>query len=459
MSAETFTYRTHFPYSAERVYEWHLRPLAFERLCAPWDRVDLIRRDEPIGEGSRVEFAIHSGPLRQRWVAEHRGFVPGRQFRDVQISGPFRHWEHTHLVEPDGPDGCFLEDRIEYSLPGGAVGKALAGSTIRKMLERTFRYRHHITSRDLMREDSRKKEQVMRIAITGASGMVGSALTTALTRSGHQVVKMVRRQDPGSDATISWNPDANYVDAQALEGIDVIIHLAGEGIADARWTPQRKARIRDSRVKGTRLLSETLAQMANPPKHFLCASAIGFYGDRGDETLDETSSNGNTFLSGVCREWEQATEPAQRKGIRVVNFRFGVILSPKGGALSKMLLPFKMGVGGVVGSGKQFLSWISLDDVVGVIEHAVTDTDLKGPINVTAPRPVTNAEFTRTLGKVLGRPTVLPMPAFAARLAFGEMAEEMLLGGAKVMPVRLQQAGYQFQHPELEPALRYLLGK
>lgn len=459
MPGETFIWRSRLPFPAEQVFDWHMRPGAFERLCPPWEQVQVIRRDEPFGEGSRVELLMRTGPFRQRWIAEHREFIPGRQFRDIQVSGPFRQWEHTHRMEPDGPDACFLEDRIEYRLPGGAVGAAVAGSAVRRRLERTFQYRHQVTARDLELENSRTKVKNMRVAISGASGLVGTALIASLLRAGHQPVRMVRRQSSGSEPTISWNPEAHYVDAQALEGIDAIVHLAGEGIADGRWTPQRKARIRDSRVQGTRLLCETLAQMANPPRIFICASAVGFYGDRGDEVLDETSSPGNSFLATLCKDWEESTEPARRKGIRVANLRLGVILSPKSGALAKMLLPFKMGVGGVVGSGRQYLSWIVLDDVVGSIEHVLGNETLSGPINVTAPHPVTNTEFTMTLGKVLGRPTIFPMPAFAARLAFGEMAEEMLLGGAKVIPSRLQQSGYQFQQPELESGLRSLLGK
>lgn len=299
----------------------------------------------------------------------------------------------------------------------------------------------------------------MRVAVSGASGLVGSALMAALASAGHQPIPMVRKQKTDGGASISWNPDAGFVDAQALEGVDAIIHLAGEGIADGRWSTARKARIRDSRVVGTRLLCDTLAQMANPPKHFLCASAIGFYGSRGEETLTEQSAPGTGFLADVCREWEQATESARAKGLRVANLRFGVILSPKGGALAKMLTPFKMGVGGVIGSGTQYFSWITLDDIIAATLHVLAHPEVTGPVNFTAPHPVNNREFTKTLGKVLGRPTIFSMPAFAARLAFGEMANEMLLGGQKVIPARLEESGYPFQHRELEPALRFLLGK
>ena len=237
------------------------------------------------------------------------------------------------------------------------------------------------------------------------------------------------------------------------------MHLAGENIAVRRWTPAQKARIRDSRVQGTRLLAQSLARLQQPPTVMVCASAIGFYGDRGEELLTEGSAPGSGFLTDTCRAWEAAAQPASEKDIRVVNLRLGVVLSPGGGALAKMLLPFRLGVGGKIGSGRQYMSWIEIDDVVGVIHYALTTDELRGPVNAVAPNPVTNREFTKTLGRVLSRPTIFPMPAFAARLAFGEMADELLLASTRVKPARLQNSGYYFRHPRLEDALRHLLGK
>jgi hypothetical protein len=236
-----------------------------------------------------------------------------------------------------------------------------------------------------------------------------------------------------------------------------VVHLAGENIASGRWNAARKARIRDSRVEGTALLARTLAELENPPSVLVCASAIGYYGDRGDEVLTEDSIPADDFLGTVCREWEAASAPAAEAGIRVVSLRFGVILARSGGALAKMLTPFKMGAGGKVGSGQQFMSWISLDDAVRTIDHAIATSDLSGPVNAVSPNPVTNAEFTRALGGELRRPTVLPMPAFAARLAFGEMADALLLASARVQPKRLVESGFEFRHPEIAPALRAVL--
>ncbi|HEV8699673.1 MAG TPA: TIGR01777 family oxidoreductase [Candidatus Polarisedimenticolia bacterium] len=299
----------------------------------------------------------------------------------------------------------------------------------------------------------------MRILVSGSSGLVGSALVPSLGTGGHQVVRLVRTRPAAGAAAILWDPARGALDAADLEGMDAVVHLAGEGLVPGRWNAARKARIRDSRVGGTRLLADTIARLSNPPRVFICASAVGYYGDRGDEVLREDSPPGRDFLAEVCRAWEEATEPAARKGVRVVQHRFGVILSPRGGALRTMLPPFRLGVGGRLGDGRQYMSWITLDDVLGAIEHALLTVTLKGPVNTVAPHPSTNAEFTGTLGRVLGRPTLLPMPAFAARLAFGEVADALLLASQRVEPARLLASGYRFRHPDLEPALRFLLGR
>lgn len=300
----------------------------------------------------------------------------------------------------------------------------------------------------------------MNVLVSGSTGLVGTALIPSLMAGGHEVIRLVRaKSQTPSKEIIGWNPEAGYIDSAGLEGIDAVIHLAGEPIASGRWNPARKARIRDSRVQGTRLLCSALVHAARRPAVLLCASAIGFYGDRGDEVLTEASGAGSGFLADVCRDWEAATDLARQNGIRVVNLRFGVILSTAGGALAKMLTPFKMGVGGVVGSGRQYMSCISIADCIGAIQQALAADKLTGPVNVVQPGPVTNREFTKTLGKVLGRPTIFPMPAVAARLAFGEMADQLLLASARVEPQKLLAAGYQFRHPDLETALRHVLGK
>jgi uncharacterized protein (TIGR01777 family) len=294
------------------------------------------------------------------------------------------------------------------------------------------------------------------IAISGSHGFIGSAVTESLWGAGHQVTPIVRAES-AVETGIAWSAETGYVDRAKLEGNEAVVHLAGESI-QGRWTPTKKALILESRQKGTRALSEALAQLAKPPRVLVCASAIGYYGDRGDELLREESEPGGGFLAGVVREWEAATEPAAKKGIRVVNLRFGVVLGAEGGALAQMLLPFKMGVGGRVGSGKQYMSWVSLDDVVGAVEHTLATENLKGPVNVVGPNPARNAEFTKALGKVLSRPTIFPLPAFVVKLAFGQMGEELLLGSQRVEPARLAATGYKFHYPELGGALRRAVG-
>lgn len=299
----------------------------------------------------------------------------------------------------------------------------------------------------------------MKVLVTGSTGLIGSALLPFLSQKGHAVTRLVRSKPRPGEAEVGWDPASGNIEKAGLEGVDWVVHLAGENIAGGRWTAERKARIRDSRVRGTRLLSESLAQLGQPPKVFVCASAMGYYGDRGEEVLREESAPGTGFLAEVCREWEAAAQPAAEKGIRVVHLRTAMVLSPAGGALAKMLGPFKMGVGGKIASGRQYMSWIAIDDLVGVIHFALTIDALRGPVNAAAPNPVTNLEFTKTLGRVLGRPTIFPMPAFAARLAFGEMAQELLLASTRLEPARLRSAGFKFQFPDLEGALRHLLGK
>jgi uncharacterized protein (TIGR01777 family) len=296
----------------------------------------------------------------------------------------------------------------------------------------------------------------MRVLVSGSSGFIGRAVVRFLNDAGHEVVRLVRSPAPTA-GRVSWDPVADRIDTAGMAGVEGVVHLAGEPLADTRWTPEKKVRIRESRVRGTRLLAEALAKLAPPPAVLVSASAIGYYGNRGDEVLTEASAGGRDFLAAVCRDWEAAAQPAAIAGIRVVNPRIGQVLGKAGGMLARMLPIYRLGAGGPLGSGRQWMSWIALDDLLGAVRLMLTNDGISGPVNLVSPHPTRNAEFARSLGRVLGRPAVLPAPAFALRLAFGELADDALLASQRVLPARLEAAGFAFRYPQLEAALRHAL--
>jgi len=297
-----------------------------------------------------------------------------------------------------------------------------------------------------------------KIAITGASGMVGTQLSSTLTARGDQVIPLKRGTSQPAGTDLYWDPNgAGICQPEAAAGIDTVVHLAGESIAAGRWTAAQKVRIRDSRIKATKNLVRSLGCMDQPPSTLVCASAIGIYGNRGSEELTESSPRGTGFLADVCRDWESAAAEAEQFGIRVVQVRIGVVLSPLGGALANMLTPFRLGAGGIIGNGKQYWSWIGLHDLVRVLVETIDNQDLRGPINAVSPNSMTNRNFTKSLGVVLRRPTLFPLPGFMAKILLGEMADELLLSSARVVPERLSQSGFQFEHADLETCLRHEL--
>jgi len=295
------------------------------------------------------------------------------------------------------------------------------------------------------------------VLVTGASGLVGAALTARLAADGHRVRRLVRAAAGAAD--LAWDPAAGRLAPAALAGFDAVVHLAGENLAAGRWSAGRRRRIRDSRTRGTRLLAEAIAGLARPPAVLVCASAVGYYGDRGGSWLSEDSPPGSGFLAEVCRDWEAASEPAEARGVRVVRLRLGAVLAGSGGLLARLAPLFRLGLGGRVGSGRQYLSWISLPDVLEVARRALRDPGLRGAVNAVSPAPVPQAEFAAALGRALRRPARLPLPAWAVRLALGEMGRELLLSGARVRPARLLEAGFAFRHPELPGALAQALGR
>ena len=447
------------PVSADEAFAWHERPGALERLTPPWERVRVVERTGGIEDGARVTFLVRVGPASFRWVAVHRDYERGRRFVDEQAKGPFSHWIHQHLFEPLGPGSSRYTDRIEFGPPFGTLG-IMAGSWLaRPRLERALAYRHALLREDLAAHARVSGRGPLHVAITGASGFIGRQLAPFLTTGGHRVTPVTRRS--GVPGTIHWHPSTGTIDAEAFEGVDAVIHLAGENIG-TRWNDEKKRSMRQSRVDGTRLLAQTLARLRHPPRVLISASAMGIYGNRGNKLLSEEDVPAGPppdFFVHLGREWEAAADPARDAGIRVVHPRFGLVLSPEGGALGRMLLPFKAGVGGQLGNGTQWVSWISMDDAVGVVHHAIFTDELSGPVNAAAPEAVTSKTFASTLGKVLHRPALLPAPAPALKLVFGEMADTALLASQRLSPAKLLDSGYSFRHPKLETALRHELGR
>jgi uncharacterized protein (TIGR01777 family) len=352
-----------------------------------------------------------------------------------------------------------LVDDVRYALPLGPLGRLFGGRATRRKLERMFAYRHRVTAGDLARHHAGGGHAApLRVLVTGASGLVGTALGAFLTTGGHEVVPLARATAARTDAP-TWDPAAGRIDLAPAGDVDAVVHLAGESIAGGRWTERRKERLRSSRIDATRLLVSALSGLARPPRVLVSASGVGIYGDRGEEVLTEESAPGDDFLSGLAAAWEAEARAAEAAGIRVACLRFGMVLTPAGGALASMLPAFRAGVAGRLGSGRQYVPWVSLDDVLGAVLHALVEERVSGPVNVVGPELVTNREFTRTLGRVLRRPTFLPAPRFALRLALGELADALLLASQRAEPERLRASGFTWQHPTLESALRHVLGR
>ena len=449
---QTLTFSSRIEAPVADVFTWHTRPAAFRRLVPPWEDVTLVEF-EGIRDGQKAVLKAGIGPIRKKWVAEHHDYIENRQFCDRQLKGPFSQWDHAHRFEPDGDAATILTDHIDYAVPFDNFGETIAGDQVRERLERQFAYRHRITQQDLaLHQRYNPEQQRLRIAISGASGLIGSNLVSFLRAGGHSVLRLVRAPSDAEDA-VYWNYRMGEIEAEKLEGLDAVIHLAGEPIFGLRWTEEKKTQILSSRVRGTDFLSQTLVGLANPPPTLIQASAIGYYGDRGNEELTEASQAGaGGFLSAVTQEWEAASSVAADAGIRTVQLRIGVVLSPEGGALEAMLPAFKLGLGGRVGDAEQYLSWIALDDVLGATYHALMTPDLLGPMNLTSPNPATSDDFVQTLGNALSRPTALNVPSSLIRMLSGQAADEFLLAEARRRGARRAsdhrgQAGlFRFRH-------------
>jgi len=457
MSFETFTKSITVRRPAGEVFAWHERPCALERLTPPWEQVEVLEDSGGIRDGGRVVLRSKVGPFWSRWEVEHRDYKERKQFCDVQVRGPFAVWEHIHRFDSLGAAESTLTDAITYKLPFGALGRFGSGF-VRRKLEQLFTYRHAVMREDLALAERYGAVRPMRFLISGASGLVGRALVPFLLSQGHEVIRLVRHKALAVDE-VFWDPAKGVLDLAPVKVLDAVIHLAGEPVAGGRWTAAQREAIRESRVLGTRTLVTAVDRLRHRPFVIVTASATGFYGDGGERTLREDDKRGTGFLAEVCEAWEREAAVARGFGIRVVKLRTGVVLTPSGGALAKMLPLFRAGLGGRLGNGRQWMSWISIDDLVGAFYHAVLDQRCNGPVNAVAPEPVTNAEFTATLARVLRRPAVLPVQKAALKLAFGALADETLLASSRVVPAKLLDSQYWFRHERLEDALRHVLGR
>ncbi|NOY68749.1 MAG: TIGR01777 family protein [Deltaproteobacteria bacterium] len=443
----------------EEVFAWHARPGAISRLSPPWDPLRLISVTNGIHPGSRVAMELRAGPIPFIWEALHTRYEKNVFFEDIQVRGPFSSWTHVHSFEKSDLGNTILEDRISYTLPFHPVGASLLNGFVQKKLARIFAFRHFTTNADILFHRLLAMKTPSRFLLSGASGMIGSNLIPFLTTAGHKVSCLVRRKPEPEKNEIFWDPISGKIDADKLEGFDAVIHLCGENIGQGRWTREKKNRIISSRTLTTGLLAQTLAGLKNPPEVFISASAIGFYGDRGDKILTEEDGFGNDFISDVCRQWEASATSAINAGIRTVFPRIGVVLHPSGGALKKMLPLFSKGLGGKIGNGRQHMSWVSMDDVVCAIMHMASTPEISGPVNLVSPEPATNAVFSRTLSEALRRCRGPAVPGSIIIALFGEMGKETVLSSSRVMPSILLKTGYKFRHPELRQAVCHVLGK
>ena len=459
MKTHTFSKTSLLQAPLVEAFSWHERPGALERLVPPWDPLSIISSSGTIQNGAERILKMHIGPFPYRWHARHQGYEKNRQFQDIQVKGPLKYWCHSHEFKPrvDNRSCCYLIDTIEYKLPFSPFGDLLIHNRVQNNLKRIFNYRHTVLNRDL-KLHLRYGQKPLRILITGGNGIIGSNLIPFLTTGGHRVIRLVRDRSQVSQDTIFWEPTKGAIDLKRLENMDVAIHLGGESLGNGYWSVEKKEKISQSRIAGTRLLVDSFARLSAKPKVLLSASAIGFYGDRGEEELEESAAYGNDFISSVCQQWEAEAIKAESLGIRTCLLRIGVVLTPLGGALSKVLLPFRLGFGAKFGTGRQFLSWVSIEDVIGAIYFLMHRPQSSGPYNIVSPTPVRNLEYCRVLNACLNRKRLITLPSRMIRILFGQMGKEIILAGTRVYPERLTKEGYQFHQVSLKEHLEEQLG-
>ena len=457
-----FIKNTKIPATNKDAFNYHAREGALERLVPPWSFLTVTSHKGDIRDGTTSTFKVSLGPFGFKWKAAHFGYLQDRQFQDKMIKGPFQTWVHTHSFIPSEIGHCIMEDKIAYSPPFGKLGHILLNNTIQNNLNQLFHYRHRKLGNDINLWKIAGRNKGQKILITGSHGLIGSSLIPLLSAAGeHKITRLTRpRSNPNNtdSHSIVWDPSNDKVNVKELEGFDVVVHLAGENIF-GRWTDSKKQKILESRIKSTRLLCNSLIKLANPPSTLICASATGFYGNQGNKVLTEESKPGFGFLSDVCQKWEESTETARDAGIRVVNTRFGVVLTPKGGILQKLLALSRFGIVLRPGDENQHISWVSIEDVIGTIFYSIINSSIRGPVNVVSPNPVTNLEFSKTLAKIVRSKFILPINQKFARIVLGELANAMITSSTLAMPNKLSSAGYRFVNPDLEDAFRLLLGR
>lgn len=441
--------------SAEELYDWHAREGAFERLIPPWRKARILSRTGGIETGAEIRVRLKQLGIARDWTARIVHSEPGRCFEDEQVDGPFTAWKHCHAFEETSRERCRLRDWIDYELPGGALGELIAGPYAKRELERIFRYRHAITKSDLSNWSHYRERPRLRILISGGYGFIGSRLTAFLRAQGNQVCILSRRPKPGD---IGWDPKVGAIDSSKLEGFDVVMHLAGKNLADGRWNGQMKGEFWRSRVDAGQLLVDALKQVRKPPRVFACASGVGYYGDTGERPTNESEDRGSGFLAELCEGWEGVAHSAEDFAERILILRTGMVVDGGGGALPRMLLPFALGLGGALGTGQQWMPWISLEDWLGATYRLMRER-ASGAYNLVAPKPCRNAGFAKALGATLKRPAALPVPAALLSLVLGEFADEALLSSCQACPRRLLESGYRFRYPEIGEALAFSLGK
>ncbi len=455
------------PSARQDLFQYHSHSGALNRLIPPWEKISIEKRSDSLAVGSEVVISNALFGVPVQWHARHTELHEPESFQDIQLSGPFKTWIHDHCFEIGENGTSVLVDRVRFEMKFGLLGK-MGLPLVDRKLKAMFAYRHLTTQADLRLQTFLRKfsgERTLRIGVTGSTGMIGRRLVDLISVLGHRAVRILRTstkgrsQDfPSSSVSTVWNPGKGFSDLAAMQGLDAVIHLAGQGIASKRWTDSVKRSICESRVQGTQTLVQDLIRLEIPPKALVCASGVGIYGDRGSQVLDEQAGAGTDFLAVLARDWEDAAHEFAKAGGRVAIGRLGIALHPQQGALSKLLLPFRLGLGGPVGDGRQYWSWIHVDDAAAGFLYLAANPNCVDAYNLVAPEQVDNRTFSRSLGSVLHRPSLIPTPSFVLRAVLGEMADAMLLASTRANCKRLLEDGFPFRTTTLMDCLRHVLG-